>query len=552
MFLKFIATSFFCLIAVSNSVAQIEFPKLEPIDELHKEGKYITVCISGDSLISTHSLSWQEEYELLSILSDSYHKLKMFDRSIDYLLKKIDIAFSHNVSAEDIYYLYDFLGSLYKELNDDNNSLKYRKKAFELVANESSVSDATKMHAHNNLGYAYETVGNDHVALTHYRSGMDIYSRIHNKTSRDSTLYHILSGNLGVSLLRKNDSNGIDYLDQAINYIDKTNLLSLRLNYRIQLARYYINSREYDIAESRLSEAEKLVHPNDLQTLHKIYLEKIIVYGLTKNHDKLKQSKSNIENTRLKILAKNNEKELSYSNSELQLIKSKQEKQLLNSQIELQEKERQSQSIIVWFSIVLGFISILFIYLMYRKGKRSSQQEIKLHELKESLLETKLEKESSELKNLTEWFELQKIEMSKMLKSNQLKENELKNVIKELKSLKYKDSNNFGSVLSDIQFKLNSIQESSESKFNETSSNEDEKLVISKLNKKLLENHPELTKNDLHICYLLYSGVSNQDIGNIKNISINSVRMSKYRIKKKIGIAKSDDLETYLNEIIKT
>lgn len=59
----------------------------------------------------------------------------------------------------------------------------------------------------------------------------------------------------------------------------------------------------------------------------------------------------------------------------------------------------------------------------------------------------------------------------------------------------------------------------------------------------------KLTKREIKICAYIYLGVGNKDLANIYNIEPKSIRMSKYRIKQKMGLEKDMDLEKYLKSI---
>lgn len=64
--------------------------------------------------------------------------------------------------------------------------------------------------------------------------------------------------------------------------------------------------------------------------------------------------------------------------------------------------------------------------------------------------------------------------------------------------------------------------------------------------KRLAEKYPELTQNDLRLCYLIITGKTNKEIAKINNISIHSVEMSRYRIRKKMNLKRSELLNEFL------
>ncbi|MEM6720786.1 MAG: tetratricopeptide repeat protein [Bacteroidota bacterium] len=67
--------------------------------------------------------------------------------------------------------------------------------------------------------------------------------------------------------------------------------------------------------------------------------------------------------------------------------------------------------------------------------------------------------------------------------------------------------------------------------------------------KKLKELHPELSKTDIEICSLARIGLSRKEIANLRNTSIDAVKMSRIRIKKKLNLAEEQGLDDYINAL---
>jgi cell division protein FtsL len=61
-----------------------------------------------------------------------------------------------------------------------------------------------------------------------------------------------------------------------------------------------------------------------------------------------------------------------------------------------------------------------------------------------------------------------------------------------------------------------------------------------------LEGCPQLTGQDVRVCYLIHARMSNATLGVLFNVDSRSVVKSKQRIKKKMGIASDLSLEEYL------
>jgi len=82
---------------------------------------------------------------------------------------------------------------------------------------------------------------------------------------------------------------------------------------------------------------------------------------------------------------------------------------------------------------------------------------------------------------------------------------------------------------------------------------EDFKLLFEESNPNFLfllaEKYPSLTPIDLKYCCYLKMNMSNDDIRSLLGINQESVRMHKYRLKKKMSLSKDDDLRGYLRAV---
>jgi DNA-binding CsgD family transcriptional regulator len=64
--------------------------------------------------------------------------------------------------------------------------------------------------------------------------------------------------------------------------------------------------------------------------------------------------------------------------------------------------------------------------------------------------------------------------------------------------------------------------------------------------KRLKEKFPELTTGDIKICAYLKMNLSSKEIAHLQNISIRSIEVHRYRIRKKLRLNYSDNLVEYL------
>jgi DNA-binding CsgD family transcriptional regulator len=87
---------------------------------------------------------------------------------------------------------------------------------------------------------------------------------------------------------------------------------------------------------------------------------------------------------------------------------------------------------------------------------------------------------------------------------------------------------------------------------------DDDKLILIKQNieevnfefiKKLKTQHPELTKTDVEICSLIRVGLSRKEVASLRNTSLEAVKTSRFRLKKKLKLATNQKLDTYIKNL---
>jgi DNA-binding CsgD family transcriptional regulator len=122
-----------------------------------------------------------------------------------------------------------------------------------------------------------------------------------------------------------------------------------------------------------------------------------------------------------------------------------------------------------------------------------------------------------------------------------IKKNQFLNMIKnELK--KTKDDKQIKKVIKTIDSNLNN--EDDWRFFEEAFNNADREFL-----KKIKSMHESLTKNDLKLCAYLRLNLSSKDIAPLLNISLRSVEIKRYRLRKKIQLSHNEGLTEYILSI---
>jgi DNA-binding CsgD family transcriptional regulator len=64
--------------------------------------------------------------------------------------------------------------------------------------------------------------------------------------------------------------------------------------------------------------------------------------------------------------------------------------------------------------------------------------------------------------------------------------------------------------------------------------------------KRLKEKHPELSPKELRLCAYIRMNISSKEIASLLNISIRGVEVSRYRLRKKMGLERETNLTEYI------
>lgn len=118
--------------------------------------------------------------------------------------------------------------------------------------------------------------------------------------------------------------------------------------------------------------------------------------------------------------------------------------------------------------------------------------------------------------------------------------NELLAFIKEdLKKTAQSDTSNIKSVISTIN--KNITEEDSWKVFREAFDNVDKDFL-----KRVKQMHPSLTPNDLRLCAYLRMNLSSKEIAPLLNISVRSVEIKRYRLRKKMDLTHEQGLVEHI------
>ena len=197
---------------------------------------------------------------------------------------------------------------------------------------------------------------------------------------------------------------------------------------------------------------------------------------------------------------------------------------------------------IICYGIALILLSYL-IHRMYRSYYKKQQLRL-LVENKRKLKRKKIksQKKIIQIKNekLRNEIESKNRELAVSTMSL-IKKNEFLNAIKD----QLNKTENPGQIKSVIRTIDRNINNEDDWKFFEQAFNNADKHFL----KKIKETHPDLTANDLRLCAYLRLNLSSKEIAPLLNISVRSVEVKRYRLRKKMDLPHENNLVEYILQI---
>jgi DNA-binding CsgD family transcriptional regulator len=193
---------------------------------------------------------------------------------------------------------------------------------------------------------------------------------------------------------------------------------------------------------------------------------------------------------------------------------------------------------------VLGIILFSFlmhtVYKQYYKKQRQklidkNKRDLELTEVQNEKEIIKIKNEKLEIENKSKRKELAASTMS-IIKKNEL----LTQIKDQLK--KVEDSDGINKVIKIIDKNLNKNDDWD--MFKEAFNNSDSEFL-----RKIKKIHPELSPNDLKLCAYLRLNLSSKEIAQLLNITLKSVEIKRYRLRKKLDLQRQDNLVNYILEL---
>ncbi|WP_272149198.1 7TM diverse intracellular signaling domain-containing protein [Tenacibaculum aiptasiae] len=182
------------------------------------------------------------------------------------------------------------------------------------------------------------------------------------------------------------------------------------------------------------------------------------------------------------------------------------------------------------FLITYSFLAFVFFQVIINK-KIQKKRELDLINLSNSVeeLSVKIDKKQEEISEL-------KSESYKQIRSKEI-------LVENLKKLASKDESiSIQNIIIDIKSEL--LENAQLVKIKS-----ELEVINDNFFERLNDKHPSLTKTDLEICSMIRMGLKRKEIASIRNTSLEAVKSSRFRLKKKLNLSKEEDLDLYIKSL---
>ncbi|MCB0401352.1 MAG: tetratricopeptide repeat protein [Flavobacteriales bacterium] len=467
--------------------------------------------------------------KIKSHIGDIYFKINDYDNSLKNYLDALQL-FEKNKAYDLVNKTKHTIGDLYLRLEQCDPAFKFLFQSMRYYNEDTVTYKAYLPGIHQSLGIAYGRCSSLDSALYHFKRAIEAIGQ-YDTTSFSGGLLN----NIGAIYSKKEEN------EKALEYYNKSLLLFQKLNLKqgigVSVSNIaYIYKKQKKLEESLTLYLEALnifSETNSLIYLKDNYLNISEVYeetGDLKNALKYNNLYLDLNDsiTNSEILSRMGELQIQF-----EIRKKEQELLLLEKEKLIVEQENEIAEIRQY--LLIGGILLLIILsgLVFRNLRVSLYNT----RLKQQVLKQEKDQLSQELDFINselESFALKIVEKNDLLVS-------LKNKIKKLNLKEVSNTDQLKEISNSINSNLYIEKDRKEFQLQLDKSHQSFFL-------KLDNKYPDLTKNERRLCSLIVLELSSKDIATILNISMDGVKKSRHRLRKKLDL----DSETNLSDHLKS
>lgn len=447
-----------------------------------------------------------------------------FSEALQTYLKGLEVADKSNI-VEIKSHIYNNLGVIYYKLNDLDKSLENYENA--VILQEEVGNLIGKAAAHTNISNIHTRQKNFEDARYHINAAYEIGKNLDDKDILTECI--IKSGS--VEQRQGNHEKALEYFFQALE--DTENLgqdymgpIALKItNLYIYIGTSYFELNEFLLAKEYLLKGYEMAHNTGQLELLKVIANKL--YEVSKSRNQYQEALQYYEEFSLysdSIESDENIRKIAQLEMQYQFDKKRKEEELIQAKKDANQKRKELIYLMVTGGIFLGLVIFILLFLL-QKNK------VKRIELNEKNLQLQLESKNRELTTNVMY----------LLKKNEFIVDMVDRLKKAKLSFKPETSRIMDKFIKELESETSSnAWEEFETRFQE---------VHSDFYNHLTQKFPDLTPNELRLCAFLRLNMSSKEIGAITFQSFSTLTTARYRLRKKLGIDRDENLISFLTQL---
>jgi len=457
------------------------------------------------------------------LLGNVYFTLANYPNALDYYQKGVVIADSLNLKKilPDFYNnlaaLNEILQNYNEAINNLNKSLQLREDLKDQFGSINILINLSKIYLKlDELGIA-----NDYLEKA-YRLSLEL--------RYNEGLYNIYNVYADIEKIQKNYTKAIEYYNQGSKYLENIGsdylgpISIFKADLFTNMGYCYLENQDYTRAEQNLLKGNHLAETtghllllkSTSQYLSRLYEETrrpVKALGYAKKFKSYSDSLSKDENI----------KKITQLEMQFNFDKKLKEQEVEKAKMELIQKRKELIYIVIFSGILLTVFILFFLF-------RLQQLKVKKIKVEKASLQSDLQYKNKELTTNVMYL----VEKNEFIMS----------ISDKLKKARYDFKPENRKIIDEIIHKLEvsgskNIWKDFELRFQD---------VHSDFYHKISQTFPDLTPNELKLCAFLRLNMSTKEISTITFQSPKSIGQARFRLRKKMGIKRDENLVTFLNQ----
>ena len=419
--------------------------------------------------------------------------------------------------------IYNIAGYLKNNINDFTAALDFFDRSLSIF--KKLENDSMAAPVYNNIAISYKGLGNYEQAIQNYFNAVEI-----NKVTGNFTWLATNYYNIGYSYIQLGDfENGLKYLKESELLAEEKNITSLHPYLWGAFGKYYFEIENYKLALEfgHKSFSESKQHLNRIE--ERFALNLITDIQVKTGHlDSAYYYQKAVIAINDSINQENQAKQLDFLEMKYRFQEELAHHQL---KINLMEVEMEKRRIRRNYIILIAFLVLIGIVVILRNRIRQKTLQQKNLMLDKERLSEQIEFKNKELATNVLY----------LLNKNEL----IVSLEKKISSMKFDEGDPNKEKYNDImaELKKNLIHKTwkeFEVRFHEVHSD-----FYNRLNQK----YPDLSMNERRLSAFLKLNMTTKEISAITFQSVESLKMARHRLRKKLGLNRDDNLVAFLNSI---